>query len=307
MKINLKANKAGKYKVMVSHSDLDGIGGVVLILGKYGGNLNWYCCEYGNVNERVNEILEYMNEEDIDPADVEFIIADISVDAMTAERLHNYYMNGMSLKLYDHHVSAEALNVYPWATVIADYTHCGTTLVFEYEIAPNRPNDVVKDFAYVVRDYDLWTHEDPRSAKLNRLLTVLGRDAMIDRLWKNPSPELTDTEAHLVKLDEDKEDRYFQRVNRSMKTHVDGQGRKYGVVLCDQYTSNVGHRLLDDITLNYVVLLDILGNKVSLRSKFVNVAEIAERFGGGGHKLASGFQVDFEYIFEDFAERFTTI
>lgn len=304
MLIDLKANGKGDFTIMVSHSDGDGIGAVVLGKARFGASFNWYCCEYGNVNERVNEIIDYIEDNEINAGNVKFFITDISVDRETAERLYVYSMQDMDIKLYDHHGSAEWLNSYEWAEVISDGSECGTSLFFEREIVPYSAalTDLYEDYVVMVRDYDLWLHRFPESIRINRLMGIIRRDGMIERFSSNPSIDLTPLEKVIVDLDEEKEEKYYKKLSKAVSVQHDYEGRRFGLVLCDQYISTIGNRLVNEFKFDYVVLLDMHGSKVSLRSNTTDVAAIAEQFEGGGHKLASGFK----YSYEDMLKAFTS-
>lgn len=214
MRIDLKAGKGGKVVVLISHSDLDGCGCVILGKARFGASLNWYCCEYRNVNERINDVLDYLEDQEVDLAKVTFIISDISPDSWTAERLNMAYYNGLGLKLYDHHKTAEWLETYEWAMVVSDDSHCGTSLVYR-ELIDGHDEDV--EIAYsgltrLIKDYDLWNHKFQESKHLNRLLFIIGRDKFIERFSANADTQFTPIEVSLIEYDIAKEDRYFKRL-----------------------------------------------------------------------------------------------
>lgn len=43
-----------------------------------------------------------------------------------------------------------------------------------------------------------------------------------------------------------------------------------------------------------MLLLDLSGGKVTLRSREADVSQITAKLGDGGHKLAAGFHYDFQ-------------
>lgn len=293
MKIELKANGKGKYNIMVSHSDLDGVGCVIVGLARFGDDLNWYCCENNNVNERVLDILEYLTENEIPLENVNLYITDLSVDNGVAEVLHNYHMNGMGLQLLDHHKTAEHLNKYNWCFVISNGTHCGTTLTHRSLGFPSAgktfadgSNDL-ESFVDVVKDHDLWIKKDPRSDKYNRLLGIMGRDAFIER-FSTGQFDFTEGEYLLLEYDIKQEDKYFEKLSKSIKIYKDRLD--YGIVFADRYISNMGHRLMNKHDLDFVVLLNPTSGSISLRSRNeIDVSHIAKKLDGGGHRNASGF------------------
>lgn len=301
--LELKNN--GEVVINVTHTDLDGVGCAIISNAKY-RKVNVIYADYNNVNERVNEALDMIADFDIALDMVTFIISDISVDATTAERLNSLYMNGMALILADHHKTAEWLNVYPWATVKSE-EHSGTSLLYELLEYPSFAKNDYRALVELIRDYDLWIHNHPASKDLNRLFYLIGRDAFLLRFTLDPEPYFSDSEALIIKADKDAEDKYYRRVDRVLRERMDKKGNTFGITYCDRYTSEIGHRLLNSYPhLDYVVLLDVLGDKVSLRSREgVDVSEVAKTFGGGGHKNASGFGFGFDYTADKIIERLT--
>jgi nanoRNase/pAp phosphatase (c-di-AMP/oligoRNAs hydrolase) len=71
----------------------------------------------------------------------------------------------------------------------------------------------------------------------------------------------------------------------------DKDGNVFLLVAAEQYTSSLGNYLLQQFEeAEYVLILDMLHDKASLRSKGkVNVADLAKSCGGGGHAKAAGF------------------
>lgn len=304
MKIELKQNGKGEYKIIVSHSDLDGVGCVVIAKAKFGEDLNWFCCENNNVNERVQDLLDYLTDNDIPLEKTELLITDLSVNNHMAEVLHNYYMNGLDISLLDHHKTALHLNRYPWSYVIVE-DHCGTSLTYYHLERPTNDGATYAPFVELVKDHDLWIKaQEEKSSRLNRLLTIYGRDAFIERFAKLSKVWFTQSEMALLEYDMKQEDRYFDKVKKNVKFFKDIEGRKFGVAMVERYISNIGHRLLDEFDLAYIAMVNPNGQSVSLRSQpNIDVSGIAKDFGGGGHKNASGFPQDYYFLYENIADR----
>jgi oligoribonuclease NrnB/cAMP/cGMP phosphodiesterase (DHH superfamily) len=73
-------------------------------------------------------------------------------------------------------------------------------------------------------------------------------------------------------------------------------------VLCVNASSNiseVGHELAQGRPFSVTYYDGAVSRKWALRSTpdGVDVSEIARKFGGGGHKHASGFETDFAFLF----------
>jgi nanoRNase/pAp phosphatase (c-di-AMP/oligoRNAs hydrolase) len=66
-----------------------------------------------------------------------------------------------------------------------------------------------------------------------------------------------------------------------------------GIGFADRFQSEVANDLLHEFDLDAVALIDINGQKVSMRSKAnFDVGSIAKELGGGGHKNAAGLEFD---------------
>jgi len=75
---------------------------------------------------------------------------------------------------------------------------------------------------------------------------------------------------------------------KHFKIHKDGLGNKYVTVTTNEYISEIGNAALElNNEIDYVAIIS--WNRCSLRSKNVDVSEIAKRLRGGGHYSASGF------------------
>lgn len=293
----------GELIINVTHTDLDGVGCAIVSTAKH-RTVNVIYADYGNVNERVNEALDMIIDFDIALDVVTFIISDISVVADTAKRLDDLSMNGLNVILADHHKTAEWLNAYSWATVRSE-GHSGASLLYEILGKPTYAKNDYGDLVEMIKDYDLWIHKYANSKDMNRLFYLIGRQAFYDRFLNDPDINFRESELILLQADKDAEDKYYKRVERVLREERDVLGNTFGITYCDRYTSEIGHRLLlNHKYLDYIVLVDVLGNKVSLRSDGdMDVSRIAKLFGGGGHKNASGFPYDFGFTAEDIASR----
>jgi nanoRNase/pAp phosphatase (c-di-AMP/oligoRNAs hydrolase) len=73
-------------------------------------------------------------------------------------------------------------------------------------------------------------------------------------------------------------------------------GYKVGIVNTNHHISEVGSKIAE--TCDIAVVWRMVKEKivVGFRSKEFDVATIAQLYGGGGHKLASGCQIDFKTL-----------
>lgn len=272
--------------MLVTHTDFDGITCAVLFKAVWPEGEVFFE-NYDSVNNRLWQITH-------DYPGAELYITDISPDdPELVEQLEK-----LNVKLFDHHKTALHFKKYPWATV--DTTRCGAALFWFWLYALNHENIVkVKvqrydRLAWHANDYDTWKHESPLSKDINSLLYILGRDRFIQRFLENPDPVFSSGEQLMLQLEQEKEDRYIQNIiDGDINPHWDTEGRSYALVFAEQYTSQVGHRILERFptAIDYVAIVNFLYGTVGLRSRKggVDISEIAKRYGGGGHPGAAGF------------------
>lgn len=214
-------------------------------------------------------------------------IADISPQkSETIEFIEKKIQDGTTVALYDHHKTAqEFIGDRDWTTY--DMERCGTKIFAEEE----ELTEGYEDFIYHVNDYDLWIHESPKSKDLNYLMYILGRDNFVKRFVENPSMEFTEQEEVALALYKDRRKQVVDEAIRKAIFVRDNFGHKVCVCISSRYASQIGDTVLNRFPVDYVVILDLEREKGSMRSKTINVAKFAEALGGGGHKLAAGFEM----------------
>lgn len=274
--------------ITFSHNDLDGVGVGILVKAAIGYSDVRYC-SYGNVDERINKTLD-----DIERYETEYpfiLIADLGIEAATAERLDRY--KGGKRWLDHHKTNIELASRFEWATI--DTEASGTLSVYnEYENVPKK----YRDFALLVDDYDRWVHAYPDSKQMNRLFFIQGIERFEDRcLHVNEPQKLYNVDKIVLQLEDERIDRYINRLERSTKVYELHGDKRFGIVFADQYQSEAGHELLNRLDLEAIAMIDANNRKISFRSKEnFDVASIAKRLGGGGHKNAAGCEFDYKNI-----------
>lgn len=293
-----------KSSVIVTHDDLDGVTCAILFKAVYGDDGEYYLENYDTVNERIIRIITEAK------PDVLFI-CDISPSRDVAEILNQYDIKLRSLgdgfvQLLDHHKTAQWLSCYSWAEISVD--RCGAHLLFDF-IRWNMAdigNDVnfiwqYEDLVYHANDYDLWLHESPHSTVLNQLLTALGPERFIKRFLSNPSVELTEVEKFIVEIEQEKAEKYIAEAVKNARFYQDNY---LAVTIADKYVSQIGDKLSNVASI--AVIVNPYQGKVSLRSKNIDVAEIARRLGGGGHPKAAGFSLPQSFFDESILRLFNS-
>jgi len=294
-----------KNKVkLFTHIDLDGVGCSILAKLKFGDeNVDiTYCNNPKDANEKVKEFWLSENLFDYDKV----YITDISISDKLAELINSYVINPSyklpELKLLDHHKTALNLNKYNWCNVIVDDKHpeCGTSL-FCKEI--NSTTQTSRDeFVETVRRYDNWLWETPYKdevpKKYNNLLYILGKDKFIDDVIykiKANDMSLTYTDNLLLEIEQRQIETYIKSKNKKLQIRTDlFDGYTVGVVFAERYVSELGNSLCKlNPKIDFVCIITN-GNKVSYRTikDNIDVSQIADKFGGGGHTKASGNILD---------------
>ena len=174
-----------------------------------------------------------------------------------------------------------------------DTATCGTGIVAR-DLLPDNP--VAMEVARVVCDYDLWKHEDPRSAVLGQVLQrKKNRDHVRDCLVQGVfSDELIAKEYAEIRSEMD------TMMRRSLK-HITIASKKYRIAFAPMYgyPSETAHFIRDEKKTDIEVIIGKDG-KFSLRSVPPISHLIAREFGGGGHPNAAGGSFNFSVV-----ERFT--
>ena len=113
---------------------------------------------------------------------------------------------------------------------------------------------------------------------------------MLHRLKENESFVFSEFEQQILKMEEDKINRYIRKKNRELvQTFIDEHC--VGIVHAEMYHSELGNELgKENSHLDYIVILNMGGKKVSFRTihDHIDVSAVAAKFGGGGHAKASG-------------------
>lgn len=310
-----------KNIVLFTHNDLDGIGCEILskIADKYSdvyNNKEIFSCNYDNINTTIEN---YLNNNYIGN-NTTILITDISVSDEIANKLNT--MN-ISKKLLDHHVSAESLNKYNWCSVKGyidkNKAASGTALYFreiEEDLKNNLPKDCfdrLKEFVENVRLYDTWEWNKDNNIypkNLNDLFFIKKRETfvtdMLDKISNNK--ELISIEDYkLIDMQQKEIEEYIEEKNKDL-IKMDVNGFCVGVLFAEKYISELGNKIsLKNQDCDFIAI--IKGKSVSLRTTKENVdlSKIAKSYGGGGHKMASGFSLPDEKLVEIYNIVFTSV
>ncbi|MDQ6919122.1 MAG: DHHA1 domain-containing protein [Candidatus Dormibacteraeota bacterium] len=259
--------------LLLTHTDLDGVGCGVLFTGSRPGQGTVELVDNGAIDARVREALT---------ASPAIIVTDHGIDAETADRVDAYVAAGGHFTLLDHHRSSRHLAGRQWATV--DESRSATGLLFDHLGQPA----VFAEFARLVEDHDLWRHTDPRSARLATLVGLLGHDRFLARFSDNPQVEFEAGEQLLLDNEDARREDYLAK--KVEQAHVFEQaGVRWAVCYAEQYQSDVAERLMTDLGVAATAIVNPARRTVSLRGRDFDVSAVAQRQGGGGHARAAAF------------------
>jgi len=230
----------------------------------------------------------------IDPADRAPVLSGKQIYmldvAFIPDDLKKLKEDGNKIIIIDHHISRKS-NVTLAAEFLFDINHSGCVLTWFHLF----PQESVPSLLSYVEDVDLWKFELPNTKEIISYLEIydFGFD-IYDQLAKDmeEKDKLADfviKGSNIVQYEE----KQVEKMIRNNSEWVEFEGYKILAVNCPLLHSQIGSRIRDIFPPMAIVWYykdDHIC--VSLRSNdTVDVAKIAEKFGGGGHAKAAGFNV----------------
>lgn len=276
-----------KDTILITHRHcMDGAGCAVLFLVMGGQRKNIRFVGPESVGKVVTELANTYSGH--------LLFADMSVSTEDAKILDE---RG-DVNLLDHHKTAIHLKKYSWATISAEEKDtaagkaCGTLMMWEHYLLQHSELAEYEGMARMIDDHDRWIHKNPMSQKFADLHYLTNGDYFIEKFLDDSRVKLNEMNEKILEIDKLNKDDYFKR-KMNETTVVEKYGIKLGLILGNRYISECCHHILNnhEAELNVLCMIDIEGNKVSLRGKKdgINVSEIAALNGGGGHSSAAGF------------------
>lgn len=294
MKKILNDNKV----LVISHEDdIDGLGGVIL------GYLAFKDIDYMLIHvKEQTEIVDFVKNSNYEKV----FITDLGLEDKIADEINEL---GMNILHFDHHETNVYASKYAFSTVEIQrngISTCGTELFYLYLKENNllKDNALIKRFVEDTRAYDNWDwvkNNNVEANDLNKLFGIVGIDTyiskMVDKLRNNNKDIFDETDKYLIELNTQEENKLIELSDKSLIIR-EKDGLKFGIVFGNKFLSIIGNTLCNrHPELDYMLLIDPLEKKVSLRSVRIDVSKVAESYGGGGHKYAAGFSLN-EEIFK---------
>ena len=256
---------------VIYHADCtDGFGAAYAAWKQLGNRAEYYACKHGTP-----------------PPDVKgknVVILDFSFDNSTTKQMIE---ESSDLLVIDHHKSA-MVELHDIANTVFDMSKSGAMLSWEFF----HPGKEPPKFIQYIQDRDLWSWELPYSKEFSAAFDMVPFE--FEEFEKYEDDSVFD--------DAVKRGSYILAYSKTVVKKVceKAQPRKMGgkdvlVVNASHWMSEIGARLSPDCDFAMIWFWDheFKETKVSLRAfhDTVDVSEIAKKYGGGGHKKASGFQL----------------
>lgn len=207
----------------------------------------------------------------------------------------------------DHHVTARArLENDPQIeralaggghTIHFDLEHSGAMLAWQY-FHPDEPPPPILQY---VEDQDLWNWKLPRTEEVNAALGSYSRDFETwDELAARSIDELADEGVSIVRT----QTREVERALHDVHPVALGTERIEGINSTYQ-RAPIGHELAKRATFGkaWGIVYRLRGDHIDATLYSIgdlDVASVAERYGGGGHRNAAGFSVPLRTWLDDF-------
>lgn len=271
--------------VHLTHNDLDAIGADAIHRMKYGEIFTIFS-SVGKFQKNFNTVAGVPGKGDL------LSITDLGYKHGMEETCARARSNGWRIEWRDHHRwTPEEIGIVRKKVdlLVVDTSTCGCGLAAR-DLMPD--DDKASELARVVCDYDLWKHEDPRSAIVGQVSCKFEyqeylRDNFVNGIIINGKIEEI---YHQLKAEMD------DQIRCSMKKTRILEGR-YRIAFAPLYgyPSETAEAIRETMDTDIEVIISENG-KFSIRSKEPISHLLAKKFGGGGHPNASGGNFQFSLI-----------
>ncbi|HJJ99538.1 MAG TPA: phosphoesterase [Methanocorpusculum sp.] len=264
--------------VHLTHNDLDAAGSDAVCRMVFGSEIltlfssvnrfGWLVGQIGRCNGKGDRL----------------IISDLGYQKGIEDQIRRVHAAGWKIEWYDHHkwTDEEKERILPFVvSLTVDTSVCATGVIYA---SFAKGNTTAEEVARVVCDYDLWKHEDPRSAVLGAVTSK-----------KEYFELIRDKFSEGIIVDEDISRIYASIeleknacIKKSIR-HVKMFRGKYVIAVMPAYgyPSETAAEARKELGCNMELLVFDTG-KFSLRSVAPVSHLIARQFNGGGHPNASG-------------------
>lgn len=270
--------------VHLTHNDLDAVGGDAIHRMRY-GTITSIFCSVGSFPAALDAVAS------VEGNGITLSISDLGYQRGIEHRIRSVNEAGWKIEWRDHHRwSPEEIGLvqHYCGLLRLDTSTCGCGICAR-DLLPG--DKTAEEIARVVCDYDLWKHEDPRSAVLGIVLQrKKNRDYVRDRLAEGIlSDEHIEKEYQAIVGDME------EKMTKSIRKATI-MGEKYRIAFSPLfgYPSETASRMRKELSTDIEVLISKDG-RFSLRSVPPISHIIAREYGGGGHPNAAGGSFHFSF------------
>ncbi len=204
--------------------------------------------------------------------------------------------NVKSLTVIDHHISNKDV-VLSVENNLFDNNHSGAVLAWKYFF----PDENIPKILAYVEDNDLWNFELAKSKEINSAISSYDFeseiwDSIISECETNTGFEKYVKEGVVLLRKLEK----TVQIGVERSEEIEFEGYRCLVSNSSTAVSHIGNALVKKMPPIGIIWSRVEGKIiVSLRSDgTVDVSEIAKKYGGGGHKCASGFSIKQNYFLD---------
>ncbi len=271
---NHRQGEAGKNIAVIYHAECtDGFSGAWAAWKKFGNKADYFSLHHHSPVPKLNGIEIYM---------IDF--------TFTAPVIKNLIKNNRRVTSIDHHISREKENKMTFKSSYA-VKNSGAVLAWKY-FHPGKP---VPYMLLRVEDMDIWRF---RYSDTWQAFLYLGLFNYNFKVWSKLAVgfENAKTRKKFIasgKLLKWHQDKMVENIVSKNAELVEFEGYKTYAINSCLFSSEIGHTLYKKFPPIAIIWSQRAGKKIiSLRSNgSVDVAKLAEKYGGGGHKAASGFNL----------------
>lgn len=213
----------------------------------------------------------------------------------SAEVMHELLERNKKVVVLDHHISQRDV-VGISTDHVYDNDRSGSVIAWQY-LFPGQP---VPTLLKHIQEVDLWRFKIPHTKELMAAMDEYPFDF---KLWSKIAAEWEDKETIKEYIKAGKtilkyEERLLERLVRHAE-RVDFEGYTAYAINAPVLESEIGNWIVQHKkAIGIIWSYKGSGVKVSLRSSGkIDVSELAQRYGGGGHKAAAGFAFDVQLEF----------
>jgi len=240
----------------------------------------------------------------------ELWITDLSwTSRQTAEHLNALARSGTRIFWIDHHRTAVSRSHAPEFKVAfagrvlsEEYSAAKLTFNFLRRLARESGDqnhlsnyETFEPFAELADDHDRWIHHVAGSADWALAVQTLGGIESYREIIRLREPIMSDKLKAALEIGRSAMDRSLEVATATLVERPLGNGLRLRSACCIGYSSEVASRLYEGRNRTIIALFDLRSLGVSLRRSAdcgVDLSELAQHFGGGGHPAAAGFAVD---------------